>query len=40
VHTKFWSENLKGRNHLEDIGIEGRTVVVKGISWEDMGWIH
>jgi len=20
MHTKFWSENLKGRDHLEDLG--------------------
>jgi len=20
MHAKFWSENLKGRDHLEDIG--------------------
>jgi hypothetical protein len=23
---KFWSENLKGRDHLEDIGIDGRII--------------
>jgi len=22
MHTKFWSENLKGRDHYEDIGVE------------------
>lgn len=21
LHTKFWSEDLKGRDHLEDLGI-------------------
>jgi len=23
-YTKFWSENLKGRNHTEELGIDGR----------------
>jgi hypothetical protein len=24
MHTTFWSDNLKGRAHLEDLGIDGR----------------
>jgi hypothetical protein len=24
MHTKFWSENLKGRDHLEDLGVDGK----------------
>jgi hypothetical protein len=24
MHTIFWLENLKGRYHLEDLGIDGR----------------
>jgi hypothetical protein len=27
VHTKFWSENLKGRDHLEDLGIDGKMIL-------------
>jgi hypothetical protein len=27
VHTKFLSENLKERDHSEDLGIEGNTVL-------------
>jgi hypothetical protein len=23
MHKKFWSENLKGRNHSEDLGVDG-----------------
>jgi hypothetical protein len=23
--TKFWSENIKGRDHLHDLGVDGRT---------------
>jgi hypothetical protein len=22
MHTKFWSENLKGRDHSEDFGVD------------------
>jgi len=21
MHTKFWSENLKGRDHMKDLGV-------------------
>jgi hypothetical protein len=24
LHTKFWSENLKGRDFLEDLDVNGR----------------
>jgi hypothetical protein len=24
MHTKFWLENMKGRDHLEDVGIDDR----------------
>jgi hypothetical protein len=27
MHTKFWSENLRGRDHLEDLGIDERTIL-------------
>jgi hypothetical protein len=27
MHTKLWSENLKGKDHLEDLGIDGRTIL-------------
>jgi hypothetical protein len=23
MHTRFWSENLKGRDHLEDLSVDG-----------------
>jgi hypothetical protein len=26
MHTKFWSENLKGSNHLEDLGLDWRKI--------------
>jgi hypothetical protein len=30
VHTGFWCGDLKERDHLEDLGIDGR-VILKGI---------
>jgi hypothetical protein len=24
MNTRFWSENIKGTDHLEDIGVDGR----------------
>jgi hypothetical protein len=24
IHIKSWSDNLKGNDHLEDLGIDGR----------------
>jgi hypothetical protein len=37
MHTKFWSENLKGRDYLEDLGIDGKIIlewILGGIGWE------
>jgi hypothetical protein len=31
VHTIFWLENLKGRDHSEDIGVDGRIILVDSI---------
>jgi hypothetical protein len=25
-HTKFWSENLTGRGHSEDLGVDGKII--------------
>jgi hypothetical protein len=27
MHTKFWSENLKGRDHSEDLGVDERIIL-------------
>jgi hypothetical protein len=27
MHVKFWSENLKGRDHSEHIGIDGKIIL-------------
>jgi len=26
MYTKFWLENMKGRDHLEDSGVDGKTI--------------
>jgi hypothetical protein len=30
MHTIFWLENLKGNDHLEDLGVDGR-IILEGI---------
>jgi hypothetical protein len=27
MHTKFWSENKKGRDHSEDLGVDGKIIL-------------
>jgi hypothetical protein len=27
MHTMFWLENLKARDHLEDLGIDGNIIL-------------
>jgi hypothetical protein len=27
MHTKFWSENLKGRDHVEDLGMDKKIIL-------------
>jgi hypothetical protein len=27
MHTKYWSENLKGREHMEGVGIDRRIIL-------------
>jgi hypothetical protein len=33
MDTVFWFEILKGRDHLEDLGIDGR-IIVERILWK------
>jgi hypothetical protein len=36
IHTQFWSGNLKGRDHTEDLGVEGKII----LQWIFVEWIH
>jgi len=38
----FWLENLKGKEYLEDIGVDGNIILewILGKRGEDMDWMH
>jgi len=40
MHSKFWSENLKGRDHSEDLGVDGRILLECILGKQDVQWIH
>jgi uncharacterized protein YjcR len=42
VHTRFWTKNLKARDYVEDLGVDGNNIRIdlREIGWEDMGRIH
>jgi hypothetical protein len=42
MHTKFWSENLKGRDDMEDLDMDRRIITewIVGKRWEMVDWIH
>jgi hypothetical protein len=33
-------ENLNGRDHLEDLGVDGNIIDPREIGWEGEDWIH
>jgi hypothetical protein len=33
VHTGFWLGKLRGRDHLEDLGVDGR-IILRWIFWK------
>jgi hypothetical protein len=42
VHTGFWWGNLKERDHLEDLSVDGRIKfewIFKEQDWEGVDWI-
>jgi hypothetical protein len=43
IHTKFLSENLKGRYHFGDLGVDGRIILktcLKFVRYESVDWMH
>jgi hypothetical protein len=41
--TKYYSENLKGRDHLREIDVDGRIISKmyrKETECDEMNWIH
>ena len=37
MHTGFWWGNLRDRDHLEDLGVDGR-IILSGSSGSGMWW--
>jgi hypothetical protein len=37
MHTVFWFEHLYGRDHLEDVGIDGK-IVMEWMLRKQVGW--
>jgi hypothetical protein len=43
VHAEFWSGNLMGRNHFEDLDLDKRIILkmdLKEVVWKDVGWLR
>jgi hypothetical protein len=42
MYTKLWFENLQGRDHLEEVGIDGDNIKMDfgKTGWEGGDWIH
>jgi hypothetical protein len=43
VHTKFWAENLKGRDHSEDLGVKWEDNIkidFREMGWKGVDWVH
>ena len=42
MHTEFWSGALRERDHMEDLGLDGRDnikMVLQEVWWRDVYWI-
>jgi hypothetical protein len=42
MHTKFWSENLEGRDPLEDLDTDRKIMRMhlRETWWEHVNWMH
>jgi len=43
MRTKFWSNNVKGRDQSEEPGVDGEDNIrmdLRELVWEDVNWIH
>jgi hypothetical protein len=43
MHTLFWLENLKGRDHFHNLGIDGKIIItmdLREVGWEGENWLH
>jgi hypothetical protein len=40
MHTKFWFEILKGRDTLEDLGVDERIILILCLECGKVDWIH
>jgi hypothetical protein len=40
MYTIFWLENLKERDHLEDLRVDSMRMGLGEIGWESVEWIH
>jgi hypothetical protein len=43
MHTKFWPENVKERDHFEDLGVDVKIIlewILGKYGWEGVVWIQ
>jgi hypothetical protein len=43
MHTVFWLENLKGRDHSEDLNVDRRIIlewIIGKLQWEGVDYMH
>jgi hypothetical protein len=40
MHLKFWSQNPKGRDNIENLDVDERTILKWIFEFEGMNWIN